>query len=67
MASSVAAKLRQEDDVQVEMVKGGLGEFSITVDDREVVNTNRLWYPNPTSVVKKVRTALAANESAEPG
>lgn len=62
MASSVAAKLKQETDVQVEMVKGGLGEFSVTVDDLKVVNTNRLWYPNPASVVKKVRTALAAKE-----
>ncbi|MFY9608151.1 MAG: hypothetical protein WAU45_05980 [Blastocatellia bacterium] len=62
MASSVAAKLRQESDVQVEMVRGGLGEFSVTIDDREVVNTNRLWYPNPSSVVKTVRSALAAKD-----
>jgi uncharacterized protein (DUF427 family) len=60
MASSVAAKLKQESDVQVEMIKGGLGEFSVSVDDQEVVNTNRLWYPNPTSVVNRVRNALAA-------
>lgn len=66
MASSVAAKLKQESDIQVEIVKGGLGEFSVTVDDREIVNTNRLWYPNPTSVVKTVRTALAAKETAVP-
>ena len=62
MASSVAAKLKQESDVEVETVKGGLGEFRVTVDDREVVNTNRLWYPNPSSVVRKVRTALEAKE-----
>lgn len=59
MASSVAAKLRQENDVEVETVKGGLGEFSVAVDGQKIVNTNRLLYPNPGKVVKKVRTALA--------
>ena len=56
MASSVAAKLRQENDVEVETVKGGLGEFSVAVDGQKIVNTNRLLYPNPGKVVKKVRT-----------
>lgn len=58
MASSVAAKLKQEENVQVEMERGGLGEFSVTVDGEKVVKTNRLLYPNPSSVVKRVRTAL---------
>lgn len=58
MASSVAAKLNQEENVEVEMKRGGLGEFSVTLDGEKVVNTNRLLYPNPSNVVKKVRTAL---------
>jgi hypothetical protein len=58
MASSVAAKLKQEGNLQVEMERGGLGEFSVTVDGEKVVNTNRLLYPRPSSVIKKVRTAL---------
>ena len=58
MASSVAAKLKQEDNVLVEMERGGLGEFSVTVDGEKVVKTNRLLYPNPSSVVKRVRAAL---------
>ena len=58
MASSVAAKLNQEENVEVEMKRGGLGEFSVTLDGEKVINTNRLLYPNPRNVVKKVRTAL---------
>ena len=63
MASSVAAKLKQEDDVQVKLERGGLGEFSVTVDGDKVVDTNRLWYPSPGKVVEKVRTALKLSNS----
>ena len=58
MASSVAAKLKQEKGVQIEMERGGLGEFSVTVDGEKVVETSRLWYPNPSNVVREVRSAL---------
>ncbi len=58
MAARVAAQLRKEKDVQVEAVKGGLGEFSVPIDGRKVINTNRLWYPIPSKVVKKVREQL---------
>jgi hypothetical protein len=37
---------------------GGLGEFAVFIDDQKVVNTNRLWYPNPAKVVRKVRALL---------
>ena len=53
------AELKKEGGVEVEMVRGGLGELSVSIDDRKVVNTNRLWYPTPGSVLKKVRAALA--------
>jgi hypothetical protein len=43
----------------VEVVKGGLGEFSAYIDDQKVVDTNRLWYPTPNKVVKKVKALLA--------
>jgi hypothetical protein len=59
MAARVAAQLRKEEDVQVEAVKGGLGEFSVFIDDRKVIDTNRLWYPAPSRVVKRVRELLA--------
>jgi hypothetical protein len=55
----VAADLKKERGVEVEMVRGGLGELSVSIDDRKVVNTNRFWYPTPGSVLKKVRVALA--------
>jgi hypothetical protein len=59
MASRVAAELKKEADVQVETVRGGLGEFSVHLDDRKVIDTNRLWYPTPSKVVKKIKALLA--------
>ncbi len=59
MASRVAAQLRRETDAQVEVVRGGLGEFSVYIDDRKVIDTNRLWYPTPSKIVKKMRAMLA--------
>lgn len=53
----MAARLKKE-DVLVELVKGGLGEFSVDVDGEKVVNTSRLWYPNPGKVVEKVLSAI---------
>ena len=53
----MAAEL-EKDGLEVEKVKGGLGEFSVTVDGNKVVDTNRLWYPSPSNVVRKVREAL---------
>ena len=65
MASSLEAKLKQQGNVQVEMHKGGFGEFSVTVDGEKVVKTNRLLYPNPSKVMSTVLSALGeeANES----
>jgi hypothetical protein len=62
MASRVAAELKK-DGVEVETVKGGLGEFSVTVDGDKVVDTNRLWYPSPSKVVTKVRASLSRQKS----
>ena len=60
MAARVAARLRKETDAQVEVVKGGLGEFSVFLDELKVIDTNRLWYPTTSKVVKKVKELLAA-------
>jgi hypothetical protein len=60
MAASVAARLKKEPDVEVETVKGGLGEFTVFIDDQQVITTNRLWYPNPVRVLNEVRALLAA-------
>ena len=59
MAARVAAQLQKEDGVQVEAAKGGLGEFSVSINDRKVIETNRLWYPAPRKIVEKVRGLLA--------
>ena len=55
MAARVARQLEKADDFQVETVAGGLGEFSVFIDDQKIINTNRLWYPRPSRVVAKVR------------
>ena len=59
MASRVAAQLRKETETSVEVVRGGLGEFSVYFDDQKVIDTNRLWYPTPSKIVKKVKALLA--------
>ena len=59
MASRVAAQLRKENNAQVEVVRGGLGEFSVYVDDGKVIDTNRLWYPTPGKIVKTIQALLA--------
>lgn len=59
MASRVAAQLKKENNVQAETVRGGLGEFSVYIDDRKIIDTNRLWYPTPSKIVKKVQALLA--------
>jgi hypothetical protein len=59
MASRVAAQLSKENKVEVETVIGGLGEFSVHIDERKVIDTNRFWYPNPNKVVEKMKLLLA--------
>ena len=59
MASRVAAQLRKETDAQVEVVRGGLGEFSVYLDEQKVIDTNRFWYPTTNKVVKKIQALLA--------
>ena len=58
MASRVAAELKKENGIEVETVRGGHGEFSVSINDQKVVDTNRLWYPTPSKVVSKVRSLL---------
>lgn len=58
MASRVAAQLNKENDVDVETVKGGLGEFSVYIAEQKVIDTNRFWYPTTNKIVKKVQALL---------
>ena len=55
----MAATLREETQAEVEVVSGGLGEFSVDIESQKIINTNRLWYPMPGKVVEKIKTALA--------
>lgn len=58
VASRVAAALRGEDGLEVEMRRGGLGELSVLVDGRKVVETNRFWFVSTRDVIERVRAAL---------
>jgi hypothetical protein len=59
MAARVAAQIAGLPDVEVRRESGGFGEFSVTVDGEKIVDTNRLWYPNPHKVVERIRARLA--------
>jgi len=50
--------LKEENDVEVEVVKGGLLELSVEIDGEKVIETNRLWYPSPSSLAKRTRALL---------
>jgi len=54
----VAEQLKQEDDVEVEVLKGGLLELSVGIDGEKLIDTNRLWYPLPSSLLRKTRALL---------
>lgn len=58
IAARVAADLSRDSNVAVETVKGGLGELSVDVNGERVFTGNRLLYPTPGGVIKKVRAAL---------
>ena len=59
MASRVAAQLNKDDNLEVETIKGGLGEFSVVIDEKKVIDTNRFWYPSTSKIVQKIRALLA--------
>ena len=62
MATRVAAELSKQSNADTEIVRGGLGELSVYIDGQKVIDTNRLWYPLPGNVVKRVQALLADQE-----
>jgi hypothetical protein len=50
--------LSRDGEVQVEVVKGDFLELSVDIDGQKVIETNRLWYPLPSSLVKRTRELL---------
>jgi hypothetical protein len=55
----VAAEMGKESDVEVALVKGGFAEFSVAIDGRRCIETNRLSYPRPSRVLERIRALLA--------
>ena len=55
----MAAALRSDGDLDVSVVKGSLLELSVYIDDRKVIDTNRLLYPRPSTLVRQTRELLA--------
>ncbi len=58
MAARVAAQLSKENDLEVRTARGGLGEFSVSLDGQKVIDTNRLWYPTPIPDNRVIRQSL---------
>ena len=58
LASRVAALLNKENNLNVELVKGGFGEFSVYIDEQKIIDTNRFWYPTTNKIVKQVKVLL---------
>ena len=54
----MAEQLKQANDVEVEVLKGGFLELSVRVDGEKLIDTNRLWYPLPSSLLRKTRELL---------
>ena len=54
----MADDLKKENDVEVEVKKGGLLELSVEIDGERVIDTSPLWYPLPSSLVRKTRQLL---------
>jgi hypothetical protein len=65
IAARVAANLEHDPNLAVETVKGGLGELSVDLDGTRIYTGSRLWYPTPTSVIKKVRDVLAQSSEKQ--
>lgn len=61
IAARVAKRLRTETQSEVELRKGALGELSVEIDGRKVVQTNPFWYPTPNSVFQRVKQVLATS------
>jgi hypothetical protein len=59
MASRAAAELKKDPNVEVQVVKGGIGEFAVVVDGQKVHDSWRWGYPNFGNIMKKIRAAIS--------
>ncbi len=58
VATRLAATLTEQDGLDVELRWGGIGELSVWLDDRRIVNTNRFWFVRTDDLARRVRAAL---------
>jgi hypothetical protein len=63
IAARVAAKLKGSDR-EVRKLRGGLGEFRVTVDGTEVYDGKRYMYPRPKTVIEAVNMHLGREKGA---
>ena len=59
MAARVADVIKRELGVEVELVEGGRGEFTVWVGERRVAKKGWVRFPSDQRVVAEVRQALA--------
>ncbi|HZI89229.1 MAG TPA: hypothetical protein VFD83_02125 [Candidatus Polarisedimenticolia bacterium] len=52
--------MRKEQDVEVTLERGGLGQLLVLLNGREIASTSRFGYPNPWSFMSRVREAVRA-------
>ena len=54
----MVAKIKSELGVEAELVVGGRGEFTVWVNERQVVSKGWLRFPSDAKVLAAVREAL---------
>jgi hypothetical protein len=55
----VAAKLKDELDIDTELVVGGSGEFTVWFGGQKLAEKTRGLFPDPADVVTAVRNAMS--------
>jgi hypothetical protein len=60
----VADLLRKEPDIQVQIIDGGRGELTVSVDGREVARKEGDHMPEPQEVLAAVRGGARAGTAA---
>ena len=63
-AARVAAMLRTELHVEVQLIDGGRGEFTVLVDGRKVAEKNGDTLPTPEEIRNAVTSAAPATATA---
>lgn len=54
----MAAQLKAQGDVNVELRPGGLGELRVEVDGADAYSSRRFWFPRANTVLDAVKPRL---------